>query len=384
MSHALGELDPATFLAEVWQREPLLVRGAFPGFQPPIDGNDLAGLACEPMAEARIIRGPLADGGWTLEHGPFEESVFDDIGDRDWTLLVQDVEKHYPPLAELLTAFDFLPSWRIDDIMISFAATGGSVGPHVDQYDVFLLQAQGRRHWQIAREYDPTRRDGVPLDMLKHFEPEQDWELGPGDMLYLPPGVAHHGVALEPGLTYSIGLRAPSAADLLTALGESLAERPDEGGRYGDRGVLRPGHRAGEIDSDALRGLAETARKALADDPAQNPALASVLARFISRYRQAHAAAPPPQPIDEITLAARLAAGAAMFRNPWSRFNWIEHGGRAQLFAGGDAFDCRIELAAGLCLPEPELPPQPTDGDLATVRSLVNAGHLVLEPLESD
>ncbi len=380
MNRPLGDLDPAAFLAETWQREPLLIRGAFPDFEPPIDGNDLAGLACEPMAEARIIRGPQADGTWTLEHGPFEEDIFDDIGDRDWTLLVQDVEKHYPPLAELLAGFDFLPSWRIDDIMVSFAASGGSVGPHVDQYDVFLLQAAGRRRWEIARSFDPARREDVPLDMLREFNAEDSWVLEPGDMLYLPPGVAHHGVALEPGLTYSIGLRAPSAADLLTGIGEAMAERRDQGGRYEDRGQLQPGHRPGEIDTQALAALADTMRSALrADDN-----LEDALAGFISTYRQAHAAAPPPDTIDAAELHKKLAAGATVFRNPWSRFNWIERDGRARLFAGGDAHDCRVELATGLCELQPRVPASPGDDDITTLLGLLNAGHLVLDSSETN
>jgi 50S ribosomal protein L16 3-hydroxylase len=214
----LGALSPEQFLTEYWQRKPLLVRNAFPGFTPPIDGDDLAGLACEPLAEARVVSGSLAGAAWTLRHGPFEEQEFAGLGERDWTLLVQDVEKHYPPLAELLDAFAFLPSWRLDDIMISFAAPGGSVGPHVDQYDVFLLQADGHRRWQIATDFDPAPAADLPLDMLANFRAQQEWLLGPGDMLYLPPGVAHHGVAEDACLTYSIGLRAPSAADLLLAL----------------------------------------------------------------------------------------------------------------------------------------------------------------------
>ncbi|MEM1412650.1 MAG: cupin domain-containing protein, partial [Pseudomonadota bacterium] len=133
---ALGHLAIETFLAEYWQQQPVLLRDVLPrdgeraAF--PLDANDLAGLACEPLAEARIITGPDAENGWSLQHGPFDEAVFDGIGDRCWTLLVQDVEKHYPPAGELPRLFDFLPSWRVDDLMVSFAAPGGSVGPHVD------------------------------------------------------------------------------------------------------------------------------------------------------------------------------------------------------------------------------------------------------------
>jgi 50S ribosomal protein L16 3-hydroxylase len=193
-----SELTPAGFLREYWQKEPLLLRTAFPDFEPQLDPDDIAGLACDEHAESRLIAGSFAEGSWTLRHGPFDEGDFAALPARDWTLLVQDVEKHYPPLRRLLARFDFLPDWRIDDLMVSVAGPGGSVGPHVDQYDVFLLQAAGRRRWQIARSFDPALLPGCELNVLRRFEPELEWDLQPGDVLYLPPGVAHHGIALEP------------------------------------------------------------------------------------------------------------------------------------------------------------------------------------------
>ena len=150
MQTPLGDLDVQTFLRDYWQRKPCLLRGVLADFDSPLDGDDLAGLACEPLAESRLIHGPDQNDQWTLAHGPFDESDFAGLGDSNWTLLVQDVEKHYPPLQALLDRFRFLPSWRLDDLMVSFAAPGGSVGPHVDQYDVFLLQVEGRRHWWIS------------------------------------------------------------------------------------------------------------------------------------------------------------------------------------------------------------------------------------------
>ena len=151
----LGTLSAQAFLDEFWQRKPCLIRQAFPDLSPPLDGDDLAGLACEPLTEARLIHGPDEKDDWTLRHGPFEEADFARLGERDWTLLVQDIEKHFPPARVLLEAFAFLPGWRLDDLMISFAAPGGSVGPHVDQYDVFLLQVAGRRRvvFPIALHY---------------------------------------------------------------------------------------------------------------------------------------------------------------------------------------------------------------------------------------
>lgn len=183
-------MTPARFLRDYWQKRPLLVRNAFPGLHPPISGDELAGLACEPYALARLVLHDAASDQWTVETGPFEESRFADLPEEDWTLLVQDVDKWDRDVAALLGHFRFLPDWRIDDIMVSFAAPGGSVGAHVDQYDVFLLQASGHRHWMIdSRAGAPSAfRPDQPLKLLQRFEPDEEWLLEPGDMLYLPPG----------------------------------------------------------------------------------------------------------------------------------------------------------------------------------------------------
>ena len=263
MTPPLGDFSLEDFLANYWQRRPCFIRQAFPDFQPELDGNDLAGLACEEMAESRLVTGSHERRDWTLRHGPFQETELQRLPDAGWTLLVQDVEKHYPPLQTLLTRFNFIPAWRIDDLMISFSAPGGSVGPHADQYDVFLLQASGRRRWQLASDFDPALLPGCDLNVLAGFHPEDEWTLEAGDMLYLPPGVAHHGVALDEGMTWSIGLRAPSQADLLLGLGEWLAETADEGQRYRD-GSLARSPRPGEISPTALRDLHELMGSALA------------------------------------------------------------------------------------------------------------------------
>ena len=159
------------FLETYWQKKPLLIRQAFPGFAPELDGDDIAGLACDEMAESRLVTGRFPRYDWNLRYGPFNEDDFRSFPDRDWTLLVQDVEKHYPPLQKLLRYFDFLPRWRIDDLMVSVAGPGGSVGPHVDQYDVFLLQAEGARRWEIAESYDPTLLPACELNVLQTFSP---------------------------------------------------------------------------------------------------------------------------------------------------------------------------------------------------------------------
>jgi 50S ribosomal protein L16 3-hydroxylase len=238
--HPLG-MPVERFLCDYWHKRPLLIRNAFPDFQSPVTPEDLAGLACEEGALARLISLDRASGKWDVRSGPFQEEDFPGLPDHDWTLLVQDVDKWDADIRALLQHFPFLPRWRIDDIMISFAATGGSVGAHVDHYDVFLLQAQGHRRWQIdssvamGRKAPPLDfRDDVDIKLLRKFTPTHDWVLAPGDMLYLPPLVPHHGIAEDPCLTFSVGMRAPSSAELIGDYLDTLIADADEAVRYHD------------------------------------------------------------------------------------------------------------------------------------------------------
>ena len=376
MNPPLGELDTATFLQEYWQKKPLLIRQAFPGFQPELDINDIAGLACEELAESRLVSGSYPAHDWTLRYGPFDEDTLSGLPDSDWTLLVQDVEKHYPPLKPLLNVFEFLPRWRLDDLMVSVAAKGGSVGPHTDQYDVFLLQAKGRRKWQIAENYDPDLLNDCELNVLTSFEPEQEWVLEPGDMLYLPPGIAHHGIALDTCMTWSAGMRAPSAADLFQALGEWLAEKHAEGRRYADPD-LQDGQPGGEIDANSIRRMRELAIDALQDESG----FAGFLGEFLSRYRLAHVPAPPADAVKLTGLIWALDQGFRLRQNPWTRLFWIKLEGQAALFAAGTRYSCSADTAAVIC--EDTLLKE-RGGELAASESellcrLVNDGHLYLE-----
>lgn len=375
MKSILGDLDPGEFLSEYWQKKPCLIRQALPDYEPPLDGDDLAGLACEELAESRLVSGCYAEQDWQVRYGPFDEADFSTLPESNWTLLVQDVEKHYPPLQDLMELFDFLPSWRLDDLMISYAVTGGSVGPHVDQYDVFLLQTQGERRWQIARAFKPDLLAGCPINVLLEFEAEQEWVVRPGDMLYLPPNVAHYGVALEPGMTWSVGLRAPSAADLLMALGEEIAELADGGPRYTDAGLQLP-ERPGLIDTQALsrmRGLIS----GLVDDHASFDQFAG---RFISRFRLAHEPVSPGPELDTGSLVQAMQSGSYLVRNPWTRLAWVAKGGGAVLFAAGEAVECSRRLAESVCAKgQPDLfTASLAEVDLAAIVQLVNGGHLVL------
>ena len=375
MNATLGSYTTQQFLDEYWQKKPCLIRQAIPGFEPLLDGDDLAGLACEEMAESRLVSGTFEAQDWTLANGPFGESDFAALGDENWTLLVQDVEKHYAPLQALIQQFSFIPQWRLDDLMISFAATGGSVGPHVDQYDVFLLQAEGNRRWQIARSFEPDLLQDCPLNVLKRFQPEQEWVLEPGDMLYLPPNVAHHGVALEPGMTWSIGSRAPSTADLLQGLGEWLAYSEQEGGRYTDPD-LKPPERAGEINLEALQNL----RKLMLSGINENQKLDNYLAAFMSRFRLAHDPMPPPAAVSPEKLLEELRNGAGLFRNPWTRLCWVESPTGAHLYAAGQSYECSTWLAETLCEWEkPRISAEMLDqASLETLTKMINSGHFLL------
>jgi 50S ribosomal protein L16 3-hydroxylase len=375
MNAPLGKYSVEQFLGEYWQKKPCLIRNALPDFAPAIDADDLAGLACEEMAESRLVTGSFEAADWTVRQGPFTESDFSALPDRDWTLLVQDVEKHYAPLQDLLQRFDFIPAWRLDDLMISFAAAGGSVGPHTDQYDVFLLQATGKRRWQIARSFDTQLLEHCPLNVLKYFDAEHEWVLEPGDVLYLPPNIAHHGVALEPGMTWSVGSRAPSGADLLQGFGEWLAFSDDEGGRYSDPD-LAPVRHAGKIDQRALRELRQFMLSCIRPERG----IEHFLASFLSRFRLAHEPVAPPQSIERAQLLYTLKNDAGLMRNPWTRLTWIETGGAATLYAAGQAFDCSPALAEALCRSQtPRLDFERLDsGSLETLTDLINRGHFLL------
>lgn len=327
-------MPAADFLRDYWQKRPLLVRGAFPGFESPLDPGDLAGLACEDGVLARIVRHDRTRDRWTLEQGPFPEAMFPDMPDRDWTLLVQDVDKWDADVRALLDRFDFIPRWRIDDVMISFAAPGGSVGAHVDQYDVFLLQALGRRRWQIdSRPGAPLEfRPDVDLRLLRSFDPDHDWVLGPGDMLYLPPGVPHHGVAEDACLTCSIGMRAPSAAELMGDFVDTLAADADDGLRYRDPD-LAPARDPDEIDAAAMARAIEALNLLRMNDPER---LGDWFGRFITLYRSAHQPAAADAAAAPADIGRALRAGARLHRHPWTRMAWRRSGKAARLYVAGE------------------------------------------------
>ncbi|WP_199100056.1 cupin domain-containing protein [Dyella sp. ASV21] len=371
-------MTPAQFLRDYWQKRPLLIRQAFPDFVPPIQPDDLAGLALEETALSRLIVHDEKRDRWKVKTGPLSEKDFASTPNSNWTLLVQDVDKWDADVAALLESFRFLPSWRVDDIMISYAEPGGGVGPHVDQYDVFLLQGIGQRHWAISDDPNAPSdfRLDVELKQLSVFEPTHEWMLEPGDMLYLPPGVPHDGVAFGgPCMTISVGMRAPSQAELTGDLADYLAERMSDEQRYNDPD-LAPAKAVGEIDRAALARLKQTLPFAAGLDDAT---LIDWFGRFISRYRNAQAPVPPEKELTEAALVKQLAAGARLLRHPWARVAWAKVRGGATLFVNGHAFPATAALAELICRERELTPGKPASAvELALLLALVNEGHLVL------
>jgi 50S ribosomal protein L16 3-hydroxylase len=249
---ALGKLPVDAFMRRYWQKRPLLVRQAIPAFASPVTRERLFALAARDDVESRLV---TAFGGrWRLAHGPFAARSLPSLRRRGWTLLVHGVNLHDAAADELLARFRFLPDARLDDLMASYATDGGGVGPHVDSYDVFLVQAHGRRRWRIGRQRDVRLVAGLPLKILADFRPTHEWILEPGDLLYLPPGVAHEGVALGDCITCSIGFRSPDWQELVEPWFATLAERARVGGRYRDPNA-RPTRRPGRLPP-ALRDAA--------------------------------------------------------------------------------------------------------------------------------
>ena len=226
----LGGLTPDQFLRKHWQKKPLLIRGAMPDLQAPLTPEFMFRLAAREDVESRLITNFRRQ--WKMQHGPF--AALPSTTQKNWTLLVQGVNLHDDQADQLLHQFRFIPDSRLDDLMISYATDGGGVGAHVDSYDVFLLQVHGQRRWRISAQQDLSLREGLPLKILRHFKPEQEFILNPGDMLYLPPQYAHEGTAIGECMTCSIGFRAPAWQELGEAFLAFMADSIDLPGRYGD------------------------------------------------------------------------------------------------------------------------------------------------------
>ncbi len=320
------QLDTEQFLARYWQKMPLLLSGALPGFEPPVTADELAGLAMDDNVESRIIE--QQQDTWLLHHGPFTESGFQ--RDNPWTLLVQAVDHYLPDVARLRQLVGFLPSWRVDDVMVSYAVDGGSVGPHYDNYDVFLLQGEGQRLWRLGQRCDADS-DLLPHDSLKilrEFECQQEFLLGPGDILYVPPGLAHWGIARGECTTFSIGFRAPRLNAMVSRWVDRLLEQLDPELFYRDL-HCEPAVRPGEIrPRDLERAMAQL--QAALDQAEDNRWFGELVTE--PRYD------PDPGPGEADAVRARLAApGATVELLPEAKLAWQEDPAGILVYANGES-----------------------------------------------
>ncbi len=289
-SGLLGGLSPRRFLASHWQKNPLFVPGALPGFRDLLTPADLMALAQRDEVPSRLV--VERDGVWSVRHGPLSRRDFRGLRGARWSLLVQGIDQVLPEGKALLQAFSFIPHARLDDLMVSFAPAGGGVGPHFDSYDVFLLQGMGHKRWQISGQRDRSLVPDAPLRILRQFTPEREWTVAAGDLLYLPPKYAHYGVALDDCLTYSIGFRAPSAQELMSQFLAYLEEHLELDGMYEDPDLKLQRH-PGQI----ARPMVEKVAAMLRDIRWGRGEVADFLGRYLTEPKPHVVFDPPPRPL---------------------------------------------------------------------------------------
>ena len=328
----LGGLSPETFMRRHWHKKPLLVRQAIPGFQALLSRSELVELAAQEDVESRLVTLQRARGKehWSLQRGPFARRALPTFKTPEWTLLVQGVDLHHDAVHALMNRFRFIPDARLDDLMISYASEGGGVGPHYDNYDVFLLQAHGKRRWRIGRQQDLGLKPGMPVKILANFQPEQEFVLEPGDMLYLPPHYAHDGVAVDGEcMTYSIGFRSPKAGELVQDLLQRLAEDALES--VGEDFYRDPGQSAVSTPAALPAALERFARQAVQQALKDPLALQRALGEALSE--------PKPQVWFEAQARPRGRGGVMLDRR--TRMVYDEHhvyiNGESYRAAGRDA-----------------------------------------------
>lgn len=347
--------DVDLFLAEYWQKKPLLIRGKG-SFVDPLDPDEIAGMACEEFIESRLILSDTSCERWTLRNGPFPEAELRALPESHWSLLIQAADQWDEGARAILESFDFIPRWRIDDLMISLASDGGGVGPHFDYYDVFLIQGLGKKRWRLGGHVDTASglRSDTELKILSQFDTQEDWIVEPGDILYIPPNIAHYGQAIGTSITYSVGFRTPSVAELLDDVSNELIESLREDERYVDTSPQRP-ERVGEIGAAVTEQVLALLQQRLLDK--------ALVSRCFGKY-MTQAKYPDlvetPAPLTASGLSELLSEGAALVRHPIARFAFTQHSdGSAELFAGGHSLSSPVSFNTtleDLCDPFAEEP----------------------------
>ena len=338
----LGELTVGEFLADYWQQKPVCIRKGIAFQEALIAADELAGLALEPEIESRLIenRGDLKD--WQVIHGPLTEDDFNKERDFPWTLLVQGVDCFVPEVHDFLAKFRFLPSWRVDDLMISYATKGAGVGAHYDRYDVFLIQGEGQRQWQIGQTCNENSALMAHdhLSLLADFELSEEFILNPGDMLYIPPLLAHKGVAMsDVCVTYSVGFRSPSHGDVLTTFADERSMDISADLRIKDHGFAA---NSGEISAADVEGLMQLMRDQITpENVAQWFGKHSTEAKYpgLDMAEEAMDLAELDSIINDAYGVLRVSEGVRL------AYTWQGDGGLT-LFVQGDALPCPPDATA--------------------------------------
>lgn len=346
----LGNLSVDHFLTEYWQKKPLFIRNALSEISSPIAADILAGLACEEGVESRIVIQNKTDNKWELQHGPFSEETFSALPTSHWTLLVQAVDHWMPQAAKFLEQFNFIPRWRIDDLMVSYAAEGGGVGPHFDNYDVFLVQTNGKRKWEIGEQCDEDSPlvENLPISILSDFKATDTWVLEPGDILYVPPGYGHNGIAVgDDCITCSVGFRAPSHSEILREYTDHVGENISDTLRYNDANLSAQAN-TGEITQQALHKV----RKILQQYTTDIDSISDWFASYMTtpKYSQDTELLKEEYNLDK--LKKHLEHNGQLCRNESSRFAYITKDGNHKFFVDGKCIEkvkCENQLIEALC-----------------------------------
>lgn len=334
------------FLREFWQKKPLFIRDGVKKFSSPFSENELAGLSCEDGVESRLVieNGKIP---WELKSGPFDEATLTSLPAIKWTLLVQDVDKWVSELSELKSFFRFVPDWRFDDIMVSYSPEGGSVGAHLDHYDVFLLQVTGKKRWSIEskarKKGEDAHIDGIELRQLETFNPDQEFILGPGDLLYLPPRHAHHGVTIDAGMTFSIGFHAPAYKELLKSHLEDCLSLLDDEERLGDADLSQVDHPA-EISPKTLEKVDLLLKKLSSSRQGMPHWLGVLLSSPKGHHAAGYQAIAPEQSFSWEQCAQLLSSCTNLMREESCRINFIRNKQELLFFVNGVEIICPLNF----------------------------------------
>ena len=339
-NNLLGGLSPEIFLKKYWQKKPLLIRNAFPNFKSPLTKKDFLDFACNEDVASRLVIERGGDYDWQVIHGPLKKKQVKSLPETHWTILLQEMNSHHAEVAKLLNYFSFIPNWRVDDIMISYAVKEGSVGPHTDNYDVFLLQGSGRRKWKINHTpvEDEQLIENLDLRILKYFSTDEEWILEPGDMLYLPPKIAHYGISMDDDcMTYSVGFRTPSMKELLVGYASHLMEYVQDNAFYEDPDLKLQNH-SGEIQSEAITEM----QKLFKGMTSNRDMFESWLGRFVTESKRGFFRE-MEKPQTEIQIGKKIEKGATLIRHGSTKISYLKSETCIKLFVNGGELELPLK-----------------------------------------